>query len=30
MTVKQVLKECPVFSTLSDADLEKVSRSALE
>ena len=30
MTAKQVLKECPVFSTLSDADLEKVARSALE
>ena len=30
MTAKQVLKVCPVFSTLSDADLEKVAGSALE
>ncbi len=30
MAAKQVLKECEVFSTLSDAELEKVSGSILE
>ena len=30
MAVKQVLKECGVFSTLSDAELERVSGSILE
>ncbi len=30
MAAKQVLKECGVFSTLSDAELEKVSGSILE
>ncbi len=30
MTVKQVLRECQVFSTLSDAELEKVASSVLE
>ncbi len=30
MTVKQVLRNCEIFSTLSDADLEKVAGSVLE
>lgn len=30
MAAKQVLRECDVFSTLSDAELEKVSGSILE
>lgn len=30
MTAKQVLKECQVFSTLSDTELEKVAGLALE
>ncbi|MBI4186865.1 MAG: cyclic nucleotide-binding domain-containing protein [Chloroflexi bacterium] len=30
MAAKQILKECSVFSVLSDAELEKIASSALE